>query len=114
MYADHVITLSAIGDAETPAGGSVCIRCVMQSAPRLAGMILVNYRRRAYLEISHQSSSSGGRHDDVSAMSGGSGQWSLLERQCEVGTARYWNRLDLIRYSRQLRKTWVFPRRLDC
>lgn len=25
--AHHVITLSATGDAETPAGGSVCIRC---------------------------------------------------------------------------------------
>lgn len=25
--ADHVITLSAIGEAETPEGGSVCIRC---------------------------------------------------------------------------------------
>lgn len=24
----QVITLSAIGDAETPAGGSVCMRCV--------------------------------------------------------------------------------------
>lgn len=23
----HVMTLSAIGDAETPAGGSVCMRC---------------------------------------------------------------------------------------
>lgn len=27
MYAYQVITLSAIGEAETPAGGSVCIRC---------------------------------------------------------------------------------------
>ena len=25
--ANHVITLSAIGEAETPDGGSVCIRC---------------------------------------------------------------------------------------
>jgi hypothetical protein len=24
---DHVMTLSATGDAETPAGGSVCMRC---------------------------------------------------------------------------------------
>lgn len=28
VRAYHVITLSATGDAETPAGGSVCIRCV--------------------------------------------------------------------------------------
>ncbi len=27
----HVITLSAIGEADTPAGGSVCIRCFYQS-----------------------------------------------------------------------------------
>lgn len=27
----HVITLSAIGEADTPAGGSVCIRCLYQS-----------------------------------------------------------------------------------
>lgn len=29
MY--HVITLSAIGEADTPAGGSVCMRCLYQS-----------------------------------------------------------------------------------
>lgn len=29
LYTYHVMTLSATGDAETPAGGSVCIRCTL-------------------------------------------------------------------------------------
>lgn len=61
------MTLSAIGDAETPAGGSVCIRYVRHH-------ISWSYQRRKkihvrqrtgftpYLEVTHEASASGGRH----------------------------------------------------
>lgn len=53
----QVITLSGIGDAETPAGGSVCIRCrdvssskprVLVAAPTLKSRIK---RRRAAVDM---------------------------------------------------------------
>lgn len=46
MY--QVITLSAIGDAETPAGGSVCIRCGLSVSCGLAQTF-----RCVYLKVPH-------------------------------------------------------------
>lgn len=65
----QVMTLSAIGDAETPAGGSVCIRCSSlvskkpSPSPCVAGgqaYILV-----AYLEVAHQTAAGCGGHGMV-------------------------------------------------
>lgn len=36
----QVMTLSATGEAETPAGGSVCMRCRKQNVSILLGSIL--------------------------------------------------------------------------
>ncbi len=62
------MTLSAIGDAETPAGGSVCIRYVRHHVSwsyQRRKKIHVRQRKgfAAYLEIAHEASASGGRHN---------------------------------------------------
>lgn len=41
----QVITLSAMGDAETPAGGSVCIRCVQHLLALARNRLLFSFRR---------------------------------------------------------------------
>jgi len=71
----QVMTLSAMGDAETPAGGSVCMRYIMidfsmDNALLIKPLLLVATRRAArssmwwrayvpaYLEVSHEPAAS--------------------------------------------------------
>lgn len=56
----QVMTLSGTGEAETPAGGSVCMRCNRHQYFYLdkALMMLTD------LEIAHQATSGGSRHID--------------------------------------------------
>lgn len=52
------MTLSGTGEAETPAGGSVCMRCVWVSNCILSGGHLLS----SNLEVSHQTTACGCRH----------------------------------------------------
>lgn len=56
---DQVMTLSGMGDAETPAGGSVCMRWerLANHGGRQGQDAVTN------LEVTHQTASSGCRHD---------------------------------------------------
>jgi hypothetical protein len=74
--ANHVMTLSAMGEAETPAGGSVCIRFlptlafdyshdVIEKLEQDASTIRDRGRRDPYLEVSHQPTASCCRHVEV-------------------------------------------------
>ena len=66
----QVITLSATGDADTPAGGSVCIR--FEGRIKLARRSSVLCMAQTNLEVAHQSASSGCRHDvGISLFDGG-------------------------------------------
>jgi hypothetical protein len=59
----QVMTLSATGDADTPAGGSVCMRCMFcqsQNDRVLCSISTTN------LEVSHQTTAGRGRHDSGS------------------------------------------------
>lgn len=58
MNPHQVMTLSATGDADTPAGGSVCIRCEDRSA--IPSLVVCSLATN--LEVSHQTTTSGGRH----------------------------------------------------
>lgn len=55
----QVMTLSDTGEAETPAGGSVCIRCEDLA---LISCSETSVWGESYLEISHQAAASGSRH----------------------------------------------------
>lgn len=55
------MTLSAIGDAETPAGGSVCIRynkATVSESPRSRQELLVVVAATTYLEVPHEATAS--------------------------------------------------------
>lgn len=53
------MTLSATGEADTPAGGSVCIRWLLCQS-----VVVCSVKRVATnLEVAHQTASSSGRHD---------------------------------------------------
>jgi hypothetical protein len=63
----QVMTLSAMGEADTPAGGSVCMRCVSPVSPSFSAMhqsccMLHIAARVAYLEVAHQTAAGGCRH----------------------------------------------------
>jgi hypothetical protein len=74
----HVITLSAIGEADTPAGGSVCMRCLSCISTRRAVRIAktinnLSFQKEpshfhgkgsAHFEITHQAAASGCRHPE--------------------------------------------------
>lgn len=55
------MTLSETGEADTPAGGSVCMRFKI--------LVMFHHEevqlRRAHLEVPHQATASGGRHGDA-------------------------------------------------
>jgi hypothetical protein len=52
----QVMTLSAMGEAETPAGGSVCMRCAKSQ-------YVSTYSAHAvYLEVAHEAAAGGSRH----------------------------------------------------
>jgi hypothetical protein len=95
----HVITLSATGDADTPAGGSVCMRwtfCQYQRSDRvLRGSSATN------LEVSHQTTTSRGRHDGELA-------WPTRIISWNVVTLRGWVFVCCSRVGRSL-LTKVFP-----
>lgn len=57
----HVMTLSGTGDADTPAGGSVCIRCSHDQHWNHGWKL---YGIRSNLKVSHQATTCGGGHDD--------------------------------------------------
>ena len=78
----QVITLSATGDADTPAGGSVCIR--FEGRIKLARRSSVLCMAQTNLEVAHQSASSGCRHDvGISLFDGGeSGVGNSEARYC--------------------------------
>lgn len=69
----QVMTLSAMGEAETPAGGSVCMRykhtlatsskCLWYLAACLRYNAINDVFKVAYLEVAHQTAASSGRHD---------------------------------------------------
>lgn len=71
MY--HVITLSDMGEADIPPGGSSCMRCDM-SVRRQTWKESI----RAYLEVAHQAATSGGGHDDIKKMRSQEGWRGLL------------------------------------
>lgn len=56
----QVMTLSGTGEAETPAGGSVCMRCSRHQYFYFDNALMM----LTDLEIAHQATSGGGRHVD--------------------------------------------------
>ena len=58
----QVITLSAMGDAETPAGGSVCMRCQGSFVSPRTETALQHRSGLKYLEITHKASTRRSRH----------------------------------------------------
>lgn len=66
----QVMTLSAMGDAETPAGGSVCMRCDRQETSIMPSLSLSLPSWLAYLEVTHQAAASGCRHCQASVSCG--------------------------------------------
>ena len=58
----QVITLSAMGDAETPAGGSVCMRCQGSYVSPRVETALQHRSDLQYLEITHKASTRRCRH----------------------------------------------------
>ena len=58
----QVITLSAMGDAETPAGGSVCMRCQGSFVSPRVETALQHRSDLQYLEITHKASTRRCRH----------------------------------------------------
>ena len=70
LVAHQVMTLSGTGEAETPAGGSVCMRCLsIRQHPSIQtreASWATSSRKRpvgsAHLEVSHETAASCGRH----------------------------------------------------
>jgi hypothetical protein len=60
MLSDQVMTLSGTGEAETPAGGSVCMRCTR--CQHREGPWALGSRSWPHLEVSHETAAGGGRH----------------------------------------------------
>jgi hypothetical protein len=60
--AHQVMTLSGTGDAETPAGGSVCMRCTRRVSIDEAPSVTACSDEMPYLEVSHETAARGGRH----------------------------------------------------
>lgn len=96
----HVITLSAMGEAETPAGGSVCMRCNTESVllpkcraarmrrPSAAGR-LQRPPRVAHLEVPHKTTASSSRHGFVGFLRGLSCVWiGMGKRRRQVESYR--------------------------
>ena len=105
------MTLSATGEAETPAGGSVCMRCTCCQLCALLNMFrkhpeLALLALSAYLEVAHQAAAGCSRHDGARAMNKAAGGrseadvWICAEvvyvAVTEVGVVPSWLQASLL------------------